>query len=74
MAGPRFAVTCLHCHRLVMVVPRIGTPELEQLREHLLGCCPQQIMDLIGLAGVETTLRHFRVVSMGTEEPPPDAA
>jgi hypothetical protein len=74
MAGQRFAVTCLHCHRLVMVVPRIGTLELERLRVHLLGCCPEQIIDLIGLAGVETTLRHFRVVPTDPDEPPPNVS
>jgi hypothetical protein len=56
-----------------MVVPRIGTPELERLRVHLLGCCPAQVLDLVGQAGVETTLRHFQVVPTDSAEPP-DAA
>jgi hypothetical protein len=57
----------------MMVVPRIGTLELERLRVHLLGCCPAQVIDLISHAGVETTLRHFKVVPTDSDEPPPDA-
>jgi hypothetical protein len=71
MAG-RFAVTCLHCHRLLTVTPRIGTPELERLRVHLLACCPGKIMEQIALLSVEATLRHFRVKVLPDE--PPDAA
>ncbi len=74
MAGQRFAVTCLHCHRLLMVVARTGTLELERLRVHLLGCCPEQIMDLIGLVGVEATLRHFRVAPTDPDERPPNTS
>jgi hypothetical protein len=49
-----------------MVVPRIGTAELERLRAHLLGCCPDLVSDLTGPLEVEATLRHFHV------EPTPD--
>jgi len=60
MAGRRFIVSCTHCQRVMMVVARIGSAELDRLREHLRACCPDEVID--PALGVEATLRSFHVV------------
>jgi hypothetical protein len=74
MASPRFEVACVHCRRLVMFVRWVGIVEREQLRIHLLTCCPEEISGIFGLIGVEATLRHFSVAPTEPDEPPHDAA
>jgi hypothetical protein len=64
----RFLVSCLHCHRLVMLVGRIGGAERTQLVAHLLVCRPETVVG--PSPGVEATLRQFRVEP---EREPPDA-
>ena len=60
MVGRQFVVSCMHCEHVVMVVARIGSTELDRLREHLRTCCPGEVID--PEPGVEATLRYFRVV------------
>ena len=64
----RFLVSCVYCHRLIML-ERISEPELTLLREHVLHVVPTSCPG--PSPGVEATLRHFRVEP---EPGPPDAA
>ena len=67
-------VSCWHCKRAVLIVPRLTERELillgDHLVDHLAACgCDHPY---IGLA-VENLLRHFRVVEI-EREPGPDRA
>jgi hypothetical protein len=72
MAGRPFVVSCTHCKRVVLVVARVGSAELDRLRGHLLACSPS---DVVGpRPGVEATLRHFHVAPTDPDDEPPPAA
>ena len=65
----KFLVSCRACQRPIMLVVRVGDPELAELREHLRTAHPA--VQLPPSPGVEETLRHFRVKP---ESGPPDTA
>ena len=54
-------VSCWHCNRAVLMVPRMTERELVRLWDHLRGCDPDD--PSIGLS-VGNILRHFRVVEI----------
>jgi len=54
-------VSCWHCRRAVLMVPRMTERELVWLWDHLGGCDPDD--PSIGM-GVGNILRHFRVVEI----------
>ena len=66
-------VSCWHCKRAVLMVPRMTERELVRLWDHLGGCDPDD--PSIGLS-VGNILRHFRVVeiegSAGTDRAAPN--
>jgi len=70
-ADRRFVVSCLHCKRIIVVTGRIADAELNQLRAHLLACCPDEVFG--ASAGIAATLERFRVMPTDSD-PPPDAA
>ena len=72
MISGRFVVSCTHCKRVVTLVTRITSVELDQLHVHLLTCCPSEVIGRF--PGVNATLRHFRVEPTEPEDPPPNAA
>ena len=57
-------VSCWHCKRAVLMVPRMAERELAWLCDHLAACDPDD--PSIGL-GVGNLLRHFRVVEVEGE-------
>ena len=54
-------VSCWHCKRGVLMVPRLTERELAWLVDHLAACDPDD--PSVGL-GVGNLLRHFRVVEI----------
>src|SRR5262249_62147314 len=68
MTARRFVISCQHCKRIVALTQLITDAPRDQLRAHLLACCPNGVG---GYAPDEVTLRHFRVVPTESDEPPP---
>ena len=60
-----FLVSCRHCQRPVIMVARIGHPELVQLQHHLRGCARYEALG--AAPGVMATLGHFRVMPTSLE-------
>jgi len=71
IAGQRFIVSCLHCRRTVIASGIIDAEQRDQLRSHLLACCPA----VVGhpASAIETVLRHFRVEPDDPDDEPPPA-
>jgi hypothetical protein len=57
-------VSCWHCKRAVLIVPRLTERDLAWLCDHLAACEPDD--PSIGL-GVGAILRHFRLVEIEGE-------
>ena len=68
MTARRFVVSCLHCKRIVVITTRIAAAELDQLRAHLLACCPDKVVG--PSPGIAATLQHFRVMPTDSDAPP----